>query len=258
MQLFTRVRSALAAFAALTVALFLTGCLQVEQLIKVKPDGSGTITLTVVMTKEAIALMKQGAGGGAGNPLDEMANEDKAKEQAKKLGEGVTFEKIEKIKNDVGEGARTVYRFTDITKVKANMEMEDGPGGGGDKDGIAFAFTKGSPAKLVVNISHKKAEGGNDAPDADLGASPEAAQMMKGMKMTMALEVEGTITDTDAAHRAGSRVTLAEIPFDEIIKDPAKFKAMSKAKAWVDQLTLLKGVAGVKVEPKETVTVQFK
>jgi len=76
--------------------------------------------------------------------------------------------------------------------------------------------------------------------------------------MTIAVEVAGEITESDAAHRAGSRVTLAEIPFDEVMKSKDAFIKMSKAGNWADRLTVLKEIPGVKVDPKETITIKFK
>ena len=83
-------------------------------------------------------------------------------------------------------------------------------------------------------------------------------QMMKGMKISVFVNIEGTITETDAAHRDGSRITLAVVPFDEVLKDPKKMKAMDKADGWNDALKVLKEIPGVVVEPKETVTVKIK
>jgi hypothetical protein len=265
MRFLAKLRSVLAAVVAFSVTLFLTGCLQVEQVIKVKADGSGTVTMTIIMTKEALAMMKEFSkqgGGDAKSPVDELASEEKAKEQAEKLGEGVKFEKVEKIKNDIGEGAKMTFSFTDISKLKPSMDMGDMGPGGGEKEkeaAMAFEFTKGSPAKLVVKTLHQKGDKENKPDDpTDNAEFAQAAQMMKGMKLTMAIEVEGQITETDAAHRAGSRITFAEVPFDEILKDQAKFKAMSKAGEWAEAVKVLKAIPGVKVEPKETVTVQFK
>jgi hypothetical protein len=264
MKFFAQLRSVLAAVVALSLTFFLTGCLQVEQIIKLKPDGTGTITMTIVMTKEALAMMKEFSKQGVGeakSAIDEMVNEEKAKEQAAKLGEGVKFEKVEKIKNDIGEGAKMTFSFSDITKLKPSMDMQDMGGEGGEaKDAaMVFEFTKGSPAKLVVKTVHKKDDKANKPDNEPDGAElAQAAQMMKGMKLTMVLEVEGTIKQTDAAHRVGSRITFAEVPFDDILKDPAKFKAMNKAGAWADAVKVLKEMPGVKVEPKETVTIEFQ
>ncbi len=259
MNVLSKLRSVFFAFVALGITLFLPGCLQVEQVIKVKPDGSGTVTVSIVMTNEGIKAMAEFAkqsGGEAKSPVDELASEEKAREQAKALGEGVKFEKVEKIKNAIGEGAKMTFSFTDVTKLKPSMDMGDG---GAEKEPAAsFEFTKGSPAKLVMKMIRKKAGAAPDVPDTDDSQFQEAAKMMKGMKLTMYIEVDGQITESDAAHREGSRVTFAEVPFDEILKSPEKFKAMNKAGEWSEAVKVIKEIPGVKVEPKDTVTIQFK
>jgi hypothetical protein len=260
MQATSKFRSMLTALLALGVTLFLTGCFQVEQLIKVKPDGSGNVEMTVVITKEALAMMKELSkdNPNAKSPIDEMMSEDKGKEQAGNLGEGVTFVKSEKVTNAAGEGVKMIFAFTDVTKLKPSMDMQGGPGGGVPKDAaVAFEFTKGSPASLVVKTVHggEKAKPDNVPDDKEF---EQAAQMMKGMKLTMAIEVVGTIAETDAAHHAGNRVTLAEVPFDEILKSKDAFIAMSKAGTWGESVKVLKEIPGVKVDPKETITIKFK
>lgn len=260
LQFLAKLPSALAAVIAFSVAFFLTGCLQVEQVIKVKPDGSGTLTMTIVMTKEALAMIKQSAKdtGNDKNPLDDL-NDEKGREIARQLGEGVQLEKVEKISNNLGEGAKLIFNFADVTKLKPQTDINDmGPAGAGQEKGagIGFEFTKGSPAKLVVKILNQKVDNENK-PD-DLTDGPEFAQFYKGMKLTLVVEVDGEITDSDATHRAGSRITLADVPYDQVLKDPAKFKAVDKAGVWAERVKLLQEVPGVKVDPKETVTIQFK
>ncbi len=262
MHFLSKFRMVLTVFLALSVSFFFTGCFQVEQVIKVKPDGSGTIELSVVITTEALAAMKElskDAPGGPKNPLDEMTSEEKGKEQAGNLGEGVTFVKTEKLKTAAGEGVKMIFSYTDVTKLKPNMDMQGGPGGGAKEPALTFDFTKGSPATLVIKTVHEK--GDKPAkPDEDPSDDEfkQASQMMKGMKLTMAVEAVGAISETDAAHRTGNRVTLAEVPFDEILKDKAKFKAMNKAGGWADAVKVLKEIPGVKVDPKETITIKFQ
>ncbi len=53
-------------FVAMAAVLGLTGCLQVEKVVKLQPDGSGTIEETVVLSKSALAGLEQMAGGGQG------------------------------------------------------------------------------------------------------------------------------------------------------------------------------------------------
>src|SRR5258707_5598699 len=71
----------------------LTGCLQMEQVVKLKPDGSGSIEETVILTKAALASMQQMAAGfggdkGGGGKVPDIFNEAKIKETAGKIGQG--------------------------------------------------------------------------------------------------------------------------------------------------------------------------
>ena len=250
---------------AASFALFLTGCFQMEQLITVQTDGSGTILVTAVLdaaTIQQMAEMAKAAGGDAKSPLDEMMDATKAKEGAKKFGDGVKFEKMEKIRNATGEGAAVTYSFTDVTKLKVDFDpqsMSGGVGEGEAKEPLTFDFTKGSPAKLTIKATRKPPSGDKtpDDPDADAQLAM-AARMFQGAKITVAVVVGGTITETDAAHHDTTRVTLAELPFDEVMKDPTVFKALNKAGSWEEACQVLKTINGVKVEPKATVNVQFQ
>lgn len=250
---------------AIFFALFLAGCFQMEQVIRVKADGSGTISVMAVMNADTLKQMLEMAKAGgedAKSPLDEMMDETKAREGAKKFGEGVKFEKMEKIKNATGEGAVVTYSFADVTKLKVDFDLQDMGSGGGDgeaKEPLTFDFTKGSPAKLTIKATHKAP--GAELPPDDSDADAQfamAAQMFKGAKITVAVVVDGVITETDAAHHDASRITMAEMPFDEVIRDAKVFKSLNKARTWEEACQVLKTVPGVKVEPKLTVNVQFK
>ena len=84
-------------------------------------------------------------------------------------------------------------------------------------------------------------------------------QMFKDMKVTIAVEVVGTIEETNAEYRDGSRVTLMEMDFNKLLSDPAKFKALAKEnpKTLQEAKVLLKGLDGVKVEAAPVVKIKF-
>jgi len=121
------------------IAFALSGCLQNETTVRVKPDGSGTIVEETFLGAQMMAMLSSldslgGLGGLDGapakpakDPLDEMFSQDKAKAKAAKLGEGITVEKIEKIEKDGKKGARTTYKFADINKLR--LRAEDATGG---------------------------------------------------------------------------------------------------------------------------------
>jgi hypothetical protein len=80
------------------------------------------------------------------------------------------------------------------------------------------------------------------------------------MKITVALEVQGAITETNAQYRDGSRVTLMEMDFNKLLANPEKFKQLVKQnpQSLQESKTLLKGLDGVKIESAPEVTVKFE
>jgi hypothetical protein len=74
------------------------------------------------------------------------------------------------------------------------------------------------------------------------------------------VEFQGSITETNAEYRDGSRVTLMEMDFNKLLSNPEKFKALAKGnpQSLQDSKALLKGLDGVKIESAPEVTVKFQ
>ena len=263
-------------FLAALAGLGFSGCLQIEQVIKLKPDGSGTVEETLLMSKEAVASMQQMASGFGGKADAgkgfELLDEKKLKEQAAKMGEGVTFVSAKKIDTEKSEGFAAVYAFADINKLKVDQNPGSampGPMGGKSPDGgkskkeqLLFKFAKGRPAELTITMPKPDEKAAEKKPQME-GMEDMAMQMMgqmfKDMKVTIAVEVVGTIEETNAEYRDGSRVTLMEMDFNKLLSDPAKFKALAKEnpKTLQEAKVLLKGLDGVKVEAAPVVKIKF-
>lgn len=239
----------LCSFLFLGAALSLVpSCIQLEAVVSVNKDGSGTIQESVKFSESAAAL--------AGDQAKQLLDEDKAKERASKLGEGVKFKSLEKTE---GGGAKVTYTFEDISKVSYAPDM-----GNSEKKGEDMTFTYSS-GKLTIKNPLKeaqdkaKAKAKNEKEDPAQAAQMEAmAGMFKSMfadlKMNMRVQTESPIKKTNAAHKTADSVTLMELNGAEMVKDPKFLQAMKKA----DQdPTALKGVKGVKIEEKGEVTVEF-
>ncbi len=271
---------------ALLFTLGLSGCLQVEKVVRLQPDGSGTIEETVIVGKQALAQLEQMAAGfGAfgdkkadkktAKPAKgfEVMDEAKLKAAAEGMGEGVTFVSAKKIDNETGSGFTAVYAFTDISKVKLDQnpgESMPAPDGmkamAGPKqktEPVTFKFTKGSPAELILKMPQPelKKEPKKDQPaGADEMAMGMMQQMMKDMKVKMSVEVAGKITETNAEYRDASRVTLMEMDFNKLLADPEKFKKLAKEnpKTLQESKALMKGIDGIKVETAPEVKIKFQ
>jgi hypothetical protein len=271
---------------AILVAVSLSACLQQEKLIKLKTDGSGTVEETMVMGKEVVAQMKQMADGfgafaqgkakadGGATPFQIM-DEKKLREAAGKMGEGVTFVSAKPITTATGEGFTAVYAFTDINKLKIdqnpgeNMPGADNPmlqkANKSKKEPVKFEFSKGSPASLTVKLPQpKQSDLPKERPQLPASGQDMAAMMMqqmfKDMKVSLAIEVAGRITETNAEYKDTSRVTLMEMDFNKVLANPEKFKALSAAqpKTIEEAKALVKGTEGIKAETQPTVTVKFQ
>ena len=269
---------------ALITALSFTGCFQIDKNVQVKPDGSGTITETVTIGTAMLAQMKAMAAG-FGDPAAagekpksfEMLDEAKLKEEAKKMGEGVTFVSAKKINEKDREGFTAIYAFTDISKVKLSTNPPDIAGNGGalkmtgkgDTEPVTFAFTKGKTAELTVTTPAMKPAAAKGKEEAAGDAAQEAMneammpmmqQMFKDMRMSMSVEVVGKIATTNATYKEGSRVTMLDVDFNKILADPAKMKVMTKIKDpnSAEAKAFLKTIPGMKVETANPVKISFQ
>ena len=265
------------------VCLLAMGCIQSSTVIKVEPDGSGTVEETMMMNKEVLQQMKamMAFGQQEGQDASELDffKEDELKAKASEMGEGVTYVSSEKLSTDTKEGVKAVYSFKDITKLRFNPSPEDsmpsGPEGMGmpknepDKDEgfYTFQFSKGNPSNLVI-VAPKKESSPDETPnempeDMDEDISDMKLEMMKGMfkdmKVTFAVEVDGKIMDTNATYRDGSKVTLMEMDFSQLVSNIDKFKEFAKKQpeSISDVQEIMKDIEGIKVEMNEKVEIKF-
>ena len=264
---------------AIASALGLASCFQSETVIHLNKDGSGTIVEETTFGAQAQAMMGQMSamggeeGGDKKDPLDGMFSEEKAKTKAGSLGEGVTFEKSEKIDAGGKKGARTTFKFADINKLKfkpgdAMNDMKQSPDMGEQPDKpkeepVTFTYSGG---KLVVHMPQPKAGDKPKKPEmpesAEMEAQQEAMmkQMFADMKVAVRIKADGGIASSDATHTDGDTVTLMEMDFGKVMKTPGAFKKMAAAQPETpeEMEAALKGIEGIKMETKREVTISLK
>ncbi|UCD87378.1 MAG: hypothetical protein JSV01_06380 [Desulfobacterales bacterium] len=280
------------------ILLSLVGCLQVDTLVKVKPDGSGTIEETFMMSKEVAQLIKEMAeqmmeglaepekGQPSKQPKQKQAKESfdlfdeaKLKQEADGKGEGVTYVSGKKIATDTFEGYKAIYAFANINKLKLNQNPSDSmpsePSGSGSEkqEYVTFHFTKGRPATLIVRLPDVKPDEKDDATKSAEASKPSPAdnkqsemmlaqmkKMFKDMKIAMAIEVQGAVVQTNATHREGSRITMMELDFNKLLQMPEKLVQFSQLQPETleDAKKFMKDLPGIKAEMNKEVTIKFK
>ena len=254
------------------------GCIAFETLVKVKADGSGTVVQSMSMSAENMEMMKSMKGDGAkvevgGKPMTLDAKDlEQAKADAAKMGEGVVFVKAEPIDTKDAKGMRSTYAFKDVTKLKVSQKPSSpggppAPGGTDVDDSMKFGFTKAASGNSVLTVSMPDLKGAADKKAAGAKtpeAPPEAMEMMKqmfkGLRISIAIEPEGKLVQTNSPFVEGSRVTLMEMNFDSLLADEAKLKQFSAALeggSIADAKRLMKGLSGVKINLDPEVKIEF-
>jgi len=264
-----------------------TSCITWITTIKVKPDGSGTIEQSVAMKTEAaeqLAAMAASFGDGASKAKDappELFTEKEMREAAAKYGEGVTFISSQPVKTKETVGRVATYAFTDITKVRVNQKppspQEDvSPGRSGTSrgaastgsDDVSFKFVRHPAGTSVVTVVFpepdlsKKKDADTEKSTETKKPDPQQLAMMKkmfdGLRIDIALEVAGAIVKTNSPYVQGSRVTLLEVDFSQLITNDALLAKVSNPTSIEEAKKALQGVKGVKVNLDREVMVEFK
>ena len=263
----------LLSIVATTIAL--TACINSATLIKVKPDGSGTIEQSVLMNMATLKNMMSGIDPQGQMKQNNPFSEENLKQAAEKLGKGVHFVSATPLKDANGfEGTKALYSFDDINAI--NIEQDPNLGGGAaaapatkKPNPVKFNLVrKGDTSSLTVTFDEKG--GGTTAtPPAQTqtpeNVDPAMMQMIKtmfqGFKVAIDLEVMGKIVKTNADYVNGSRITLMEIDMAALMNDEAKLRALQPklgpGASIAEIKPLLKDVKGVKIN-HAIVTVDFR
>ena len=263
-------------YASLTI--LLAGCLQVETKINVEKDGSGTINEKVLLSRTFVNMMKEFAQAFQDSTSTEefsLFKEDEIKADAKDYGEDVKYVSHELISDDNWEGFEVVYSFNDITKIK----IQPDPGskvGMGDEEGAAtaeeeyyfFKFNKGDVSELIIDRPqielNSESEENKDTVEAseqnDEEMGEEFLKMMEGMKINIAVQVDGKIASTNASYVDGSNITLFQMDFGEMMKDKESFKEFKnkEPKNIEEMKEFLEKFPGMKIEIEKPISVKFK
>ena len=222
----------------------LSSCIEINETVNLKKDGSGTITEETLMGAQMSAMMDQLAalGGGAGGGGD-MFSEEAAKKRAALLGKGVTVAKVEKLDKDGRKGGRVTFSFTDINTV--TLSLADGAAGlsamapegaaeveekAKDADPVTFTYKEGvltinTPMPTKEEIDKAK-EGSTDALPKDAAeGGPEAAQM-QAMAMQMMQELGELDQLENLMKNATSPGALAEADMDRAERDVRRMEGI--------------------------------
>lgn len=272
-------RKPVAALLVLIAAFALAGCLDISTTIRVKPDGSGTLTEQFIVDR-SLADMTRDAQGGAKEkekPYGLFTEEELVK-RAAQFGDGVRLLSVKPYSEKTRTGFTATYSFTDLSKVNIGMNPETNFNAKAldfiaqaktrkEAKPIRFAFDNGKINVLmpVSNFVDSLPEFRNPAleavADGTFGAEfvKQLAKMFS-MKLKVSLIAEGKVVSSNAPFRKGNEFTLFALDFGELMQDTASLRAVSKAQPKTlndvkKQLTTMKGIM---LPLEEQFTIQLK
>ena len=261
----------------LFISVLFTGCLEVNTTIHLNKDGSGTLEESVLMSSQVVQMISAFATSFDSTAADtnkfSLFKEDQLIADTVKYGSKVKYVSGKEVKEDGKEGYNVVYSFSNINKLKINQN----PNSKIDMEGVEFEedtaheflqfdFTPGEPASLTIKMpSIKDQEVSNEAPAQDTASvntegMDELLKLMKDMRIALNLDVNGTITETNASYVKGSNITLFDIKFNELLDNPEKLKMFKQEnpKNLEEIKKIVENLPGIKVELNNPVNIKFE
>jgi hypothetical protein len=268
-------------------SVFLFGCFQTETVIRLKPDGSGVIEETFMLSNDLLESFqelfkgftdddketKTEAAKEKQDPIQGMIKEARSKEN--QYGPDVKFVSAIPLKTETISGYKAIYAFKDINTLKVNQnpgKKAEKSGGGEElpakEENILFQFKKGPVSTLTVNMPENKGKEktpvekkeAQDKSQTDPKAAEQMKQFFKDMGIRIALEIEGKIIKTNATYQKKSQITIVDLQFGKIIENKDQFEKIMAAqpKSVEEAKGLLKGIEGLKVEMTNPLVVEFR
>lgn len=275
----------------------LVACIRVDTVVRLRPDGSGTIEETILLRRDVVRQVLGAPPGSESKPLsDSLIDERQLRQRALAMGPEVMLLSVEPLSDELSEGVRAVYAFRDINRLHFGQEVIAGPTPGlgppppgafcplwRSEGNLTFHLRPGNPATLAIEVPPCE---GPPLPQAGaLGAMPvappappppmvppppaaavseeallaQARQFLPGMGFRLTLEVEGTILQTDASFRDGNRIVLVDMDLGRLLEDDERLRAImaGAADTMRGARTLMQDVPGARIETRPEIRVVF-
>ena len=257
----------------LLVTVSLAGCFQDEIVVKINPDGSGTIEQTFLLTRAAVKQMRSMQAQFDPDAPFSVLDKEELREKAAEFGEGVRFVSAVPLETEDGEGYRAVYAFDDVTALDIQPETSEGPtpSFGEDEDddepGVRFAFEPGSPARLTILVPQEN-EAASDEPASPDDSSADSAQLanamgmmgavLNGLHVRLVVEPQGAITETSAAFHDDGQIVLIDVEGEALLSNVPVLQQLARTEDPSAARRFIAETPGMQVEQQERVTVTFE
>lgn len=249
----------------LLLTMLLTGCVDIDVAIKVNPDGSGTVTETM-LSKRDMGLKSNGKPVLLqAKPLDDF------KVAMKIAGYGGQVHLLSNQALSVGEmvGYKAVFGFEDINKLQIPIKPNAG------KEIYTFRQTRDKTIRLDIFSTMDWLGESTKEPTVEeknlaeaFVNDPKAKEFMntilKGLKdanMSIHLEFAGQSIKSNAMYQQGQVIDLMKMDFNQMMQSPDFSKAMTiqnmGRKLTKEEIVAMK-MPGMKVDFQKEISIEYQ
>ncbi|MHB8108921.1 MAG: hypothetical protein ACYDHW_02685 [Syntrophorhabdaceae bacterium] len=253
------------------------GCIQDNVVIKLNPDGSGTIVETI-MSNMFKDMMQKECGKDCPSEDDiaaELAKETMrlAKDNAGEFGKNVRLVSVKPARTNKAAGSTAVYSFDDINKISINKDPLTRTSGyfrdrGRDDNNINFSFKKGTPAQLKITmfpeewLNRQMGPDKEDPEDKDdfENMDAETKELIRSGRVQVAIEINGDILKSNASYQADKKITLIDVSFENVPENDSMLNKLQKKppRSIKEYKEAIKGAKDFKLELTCPVIIEFQ
>jgi hypothetical protein len=242
-------------FLLLTAAVATTGCLSTTTVVKVGPDGSGTIEVTSLLRKTGLAqfdtLAATASDHAKPTKLNDWLPESAVRSAADRLGTDVRYVSSRIIETADALGRMTVFEFADVRRLTLEPIPVLPAGGyfGADAklDGEhRFTFdlldAPDNTRVLIARLPEARIEYSGLGVKAERLERPDPTEealtrtLLGGLRLEVIVQPELPIIRANTLHRDGQRVTLVSIDAERLLFDDEVSKRLLLEPGSLDEL----------------------
>jgi hypothetical protein len=236
----------------LTASLAATGCFSSVTLVKVRPNGSGTIELTTTLRKAALVKIDEMMPIEARpkvHRLEDWLPEQMARDASSNMGGNVRFLSTQAVDTADVLGRVTTYAFDDVRQLTLEIIplFPLNAAGGGNATFVgnsrfSFDLFDESDRRVLMarfpdaRIEHADADVPLQVDRHDPQQEALVRTFISGGRLELTIEPEQAIVETNTPHRSGQRVTLLGIDAERLFLDPKSPDRIRLRPASIDEL----------------------
>ena len=263
--------------AVVLCAVGLSGCLTSNVLVTVRPDGSGTVEYTTTLRPAALSEFEKLLSpelAAARPPAPDMSD-PRSWRAEDRIGRDVRLVSAKPLKTAETIGWALTYEFEDVTALDIDLMplMPLMPGMRGFY-GIAAKNTGATTRlratletipdgmeRLTVHFPRFDMDTAAEPPASWASGTPDEMaalrHVMKGSRLTLAVETQSPLTRTNSPFRDGDRVTLLDADIAEALFSRQISMLVTTPASFDELLTIFSDLPGITLARERDITLDF-